>query len=50
MRSAPSYCYPKDVRVLAFVVTELKFRDVQRHVFFAHLMERADDAAFEDRP
>jgi hypothetical protein len=32
------------------VVTELKFRNVQRHIFGADLVERADNAALEDRP
>jgi hypothetical protein len=33
-----------------FVVPELKFGDEQGHVFFADLEERADYAAFENRP
>lgn len=40
----------KNIRVHSVVVAELKFRDVERHVFGAHLVERADRAAFEDRP
>src|SRR5258708_12868721 len=32
------------------VVAELKFGDVQRHVFGADLVERADDTALEDAP
>jgi hypothetical protein len=40
----------EDIRVSAIVVAELKFSDIQRHVFGAHFMERAHDAALEDRP
>jgi hypothetical protein len=40
----------EDVRVLAVVVAELKLGDVQRQVLGADLVERADDAALEDRP
>ncbi len=40
----------EDVRIGAVIVAELKFRNVQRQIFVAHFMERADDAAFEDRP
>lgn len=35
---------------MAVVVAELKFRDVQRHIFGADFVERADHTAFEDRP
>lgn len=48
--SAPCYGFAEDVGVVAIVVAELELRDVQRHVFRAHLVERADDAALEDRP
>ena len=34
----------------AVVVTELKLGDVQRQIFFADLVKRADNAAFENRP
>ena len=40
----------EDVRIKAVVVAELEFRDVQRHVLLADLVERADNAALEDRP
>jgi hypothetical protein len=40
----------KNICVLPVVVAELKFRDVERHVFFADLVERAHHAAREDRP
>jgi hypothetical protein len=33
----------KDVRIHAVVVPELKFGDVQRHIFFADVAERADN-------
>jgi hypothetical protein len=34
----------------AVIVTELKFRDVERHIFRGHFVERADHATLEDRP
>jgi len=40
----------KNVRVLPVVITELEFGNIERHIFPAHFMERADDAALEDRP
>ena len=40
----------EDVGVLAVVVAELELRDVQRHIFGAHLVKGADNTAFEDRP
>jgi len=48
--SAACYSLLENVGVHAIVVAELKFRDVQRHVFGAHFVERADNAALEDRP
>jgi hypothetical protein len=47
---AASNRLPENVRVLAIVVAELEFRDIQRHIFFADFVERADYAAFENRP
>jgi hypothetical protein len=41
---------PKDVAVLSIVVAELKLGNIERHVFGAHLVERAHHAALEDRP
>src|SRR6266540_4961038 len=41
---------PENVRILAVIVAELKFRNIQRHIFAADFVERADDAALEDRP
>jgi hypothetical protein len=40
----------EDVRVLPIVIAELELGDIQRHIFPAHFVERADDAALEDRP
>lgn len=40
----------KDIRVFPMVVAELEFRDVQRHIFLAHLVECADYTALDDRP
>jgi hypothetical protein len=48
--SALTYCRAEDVAVLAIVVAELELRNIQRQVFLADLVERADTAPFEDRP
>lgn len=48
--SAACYRRPEHVGVHAVIIAELKFRDVERHIFGAHLVERADYAALEDRP
>ena len=48
--SAACYRRIENIRVHAVVVSELKLGDIQRQIFFAHLMECADDTAFEDRP
>ena len=41
---------PENIRVLSVIITELEFGDIKRHVFAAHFVECADDAALEDRP
>jgi hypothetical protein len=48
--SATRYSGTKDVSVLPIVVTELKFRNVQRHILLTDLVECADNAALDDRP
>lgn len=48
--SAACYRRVEDFRVVPVVVTELKLRDVQRHIFLADLVERANDATFENAP
>jgi hypothetical protein len=48
--SASRNCRPENVRVLTIVVSELEFRNVQQHVFGAHLVKCAHHTAFEDRP
>jgi hypothetical protein len=40
----------ENVRVLPIVITELEFGNIERHIFPAHFVERADHAALEDRP
>src|ERR1700683_678012 len=47
---ASAYRRAEDVRVTPIVIPELKFRDVQRHIFGANLVECADNAALKDRP
>jgi hypothetical protein len=48
--SAACYRASKHIGVVPVVIAELKFRDVQRQIFGAHFVERADHAALEDRP
>ena len=50
MTLTSAYRRSEHVGVEAIVIPELKFRDVDRHIFGAHLVERADYAALEDRP
>jgi hypothetical protein len=40
----------ENVRVLSIVIAELEFGNIERHIFAAHFVERADYAALEDRP
>jgi hypothetical protein len=40
----------ENVVVEAIIIPELELRNVKWHVFSAHLVERADDTALEDRP
>jgi hypothetical protein len=40
----------ENVRIAPMIVAELKFRNVQRHIFGTDFVERADDTALEDRP
>ena len=48
--SAACYRRIKHIGIVAVVVSELKFRDVQRQIFGAHLVVRPDHAALEDAP
>jgi hypothetical protein len=50
LASATCYRFLKHIRVHPVVVPKLKFRDIERHIFGAHLVERADNAALEDAP
>ena len=40
----------EDICVLPIIVAELKFRNVQRHIFGTDFVEASDDPALEDRP
>ena len=40
----------EDVGVPPVVIAELELGDIERHVFAAHFVERADNAALENRP
>jgi len=48
--SAPCYSRPEDVRILAIVIPELKFGNVQWQVFGGNLVVGAHDAAFDEAP
>jgi len=48
--SAACYRRSEDIGVMAVVVPELKFSDVQRQIFLADLVIAADDPALEDAP
>jgi hypothetical protein len=48
--SAACYCGSENIGVVAVVISELKLRDVQRHIFGADFVECADNAALQDRP
>ena len=40
----------ENIVVEAIIIPELELRNVERHVFGAHLVERTHHAALEDRP
>jgi hypothetical protein len=40
----------EDVRILPVVIAELELGNIERHIFAAHFVERADHAALENRP
>src|SRR5258708_38181215 len=48
--SAPCYCCAENIGVVAIVAAELKFGQVQRQIFLAHVVIGADDSALEQRP
>jgi hypothetical protein len=48
--SATCYSGSEYVGVIAIVMPELKFRNVERQIFAADLVERADNAALNQRP
>ncbi len=48
--SATCYGCAEDIGVGAVVIAKLKLRNIERHVFAADLVERADHAALKDRP
>jgi hypothetical protein len=50
MNSASFNSRSENVCVLPIVVAELEPRDVQRHIFPAHFVERAYNSALENRP
>jgi hypothetical protein len=45
--SAPRYSRTEYIHVLLIIVSELKLRNVQRHVLGADRVERADNATFD---
>ena len=48
--SAPCYGLAEDVLVVPMVVAPLKLSHVERQIFRADIVERADDTTLEDRP
>ena len=48
--SETCYCEPKNVGVLAVVITELRFSDVQRQVLGRHLVIAANDGPLKQAP
>jgi hypothetical protein len=40
----------EDIRILPVIISELELGNIQRHIFPAHFVERADHATLEDRP
>src|SRR5438445_3371033 len=48
--SASSYERPKHVGIVAVIMPEGEFVDVERQVFFRNVMERPHDAALQERP
>src|ERR1700730_5829594 len=48
--SAACYGLAEDIGVVAIVVAELKFSQIERQIFLAHVVERPNDSAFEQRP
>ena len=50
MTLASSNNRAKNVRIGTVVISELKLRDVQRHIFGRHLVKSADHAALKDAP
>jgi hypothetical protein len=43
-------CRSKNVCVLPVIISELELGNIERYIFATHFVERADDAALEDRP
>jgi hypothetical protein len=48
--SAPCYGLAEDVLVVPMVVAPFEFRHLERQIFRAGVVERADDAALQQRP
>jgi len=48
--SASCYYFREDVLIRAVVIPELKFRHIERQIFLADFVERADYTTLEDRP
>ena len=49
-RLTPCNCRAEDVRIFPIVISERKLCDVQREILAADLVERAHDAALQERP
>jgi hypothetical protein len=40
----------EDIRVLAIIIAELEFGDIEREIFLADLVKASHDAALDERP
>ena len=40
----------ENIRILAIIIAELEFGNIERHLVVAHLVESANHTALEDRP
>jgi hypothetical protein len=48
--SAACYRFTENIIIETVIIAELKFRDIQRHVLFADLVECAHNSALHNRP
>jgi len=49
-RSTSCYRSPENIGIVAIVESERELREIERQIFFAHVVVRADDPALQERP